>query len=186
MKPTWLEGVEFPGVPERHAEHKRLVAILVEADEARKAVTLKHAREDETRDAKLRAGFLDGRRVTLPKLNDRLAEVAAAEERYRAALGALDEFIAETVAEIEERAEEYLALLAEREADAEEKRAEARRLLAEADLEVRRLIPLRHWIGRTAGVGRAPNHIALSALGVPPPRVELDLALAGAGVITNV
>jgi hypothetical protein len=186
MKPTWLEGVDLPGVPERHAEHKRLAVLVAEADAARKDLRLKHAREDETREAKLRAGILSGRKVTLPELNDRLGEVAAAEERYQAALGALDDFVTETLAEAEERTEEWLAILAEKKADAERRREEAQRLLDEADLDVRRLVPLRNWIERTVGIGRAPDHIALSALGVPSPPKTLDLANVGTGVISHV
>lgn len=154
-KHTWLptdSGIDW--LDSLGADHRRLLAARAAVGAERSELPRLFEREDEARREALTLGFRTGRDADLPPRrtsDERAAALAAVDEQLDAAQSALDSFLAEAVAAIEDRAPEWLAGLGSRRTAAAEKRREAQRLVAEADALETTTWRLRHWIERNAG-----------------------------------
>jgi hypothetical protein len=148
---TWLDDLG--------TEHRRLLAGREAADSERSALAQRFEREDDDRRQAYTASARSGHEpdVASPTAPDeRRALLADAEARVAAANDALDGFLTDAIATIEERASDALDDLAERLDDAAEKRREAQRLVAEADAVESRTWRLDEWMRRNAGVHPRP------------------------------
>jgi hypothetical protein len=145
----------WPGMDELGAEHRRLLAARSDVSDERWQLLRGFEAEDAAHSEAMTAGFRGDADVTLPKVTpqvDRQAAVGALNARLRAANDALDGFLADAIARIEEEAPAILGDLDSRREDAAEQRREAQRLLAEAEAQEARVWRLREWVTRNAGV----------------------------------
>lgn len=159
--PGWLPAnTGFEGLDDLAAEHRRILGGRGALASERRELLEGFEAEDAAHQDALRAGFRRGGGGELPEVTapeDRRVAVASVVEREQAANDALDEFLAEAVELIEERADAWMATLAEATAGAEAARAEAARLLAEAAAEEQKMLILQGWVKRNAGLDPRPS-----------------------------
>jgi hypothetical protein len=152
---NWLpDGSEWPELAERRAQHERLLAAVEQARAQELAVHRRHSAAEKAHAAELQEAFLQGREPNAPDVaspDARAAEKADADRVTKAAVAALEQFLAEALAEIRERAPEWYAALDARAGEADAKRQEALRLLAEADAHVAGMERMRGWLRRATG-----------------------------------
>lgn len=169
-KKNWLPSTtDWPELADRREQHERLLLAVEEAQAQALAVHRRHEAAEKAHAEELQQAFLEGREPNVPDVlapDVRNAEKADAERVTKAAVAALEQFLAETLAEIQEQAPEWYAVLDDRASEADEKRAEALRLLAEADAHVARLERMRGWLRRATGESPMGHH-PFSELPIP-------------------
>jgi hypothetical protein len=153
--PAWLPlGSDWPELKERAEAHRRLLARRLQVSDVAAGLPRQFEREDKEHREALAASFAaDGPAEderTPPE--ERRAALIAAEEQLRAANDALDRFVREAVALIEERVSGWVGDLATRREGSADKRREAERLLAEAREDEDRVARLEQWVKRNGGV----------------------------------
>lgn len=149
-RPGWLPAADdCPELAGLRDEHHRLLGV-VESKLAELQSLIRSAESAETeRGAALQDAILAGRDPkTVAVKAPTEDEIRAARVEYEAAVGALSQWVAKTLAVIEETAPEIEAGLDGRLREAEAKRAEAQRLLAEADRLAAEPTRLRNWLAR--------------------------------------
>lgn len=167
--------------------HRRLLARRAQLGEEARALHERLDAEDAAHEVALVAGVLadepaDLAAVTPPE--ERAEAFRALSERALATNAALDQFLRDAVATIEQHAPTWLGELAARCEDAAVKRREAERLLAEAEAVEAGTWRIGEWIERNAGIHRNRGFNAIPGFRhigwdtvqtfTPPPAVEQD------------
>ena len=187
--PSWLPpgGAGWPVLADLGERHRGLLARQAKLYGERRELEEQFEREDKEHRAAMAASFATDEpsehELTPPA--ERQAALTALSEQLRGASDAIDTFLRETVAVIEEHVTAWTGDLTNRREGAADKRREAERLLAEARAEEVGVARLEQWLLRNAGVHeRRPFRTIPSMRFVtwdfieetfmPPPAVEQD------------
>ncbi len=182
VRPDWLPEGATPELDQLRDQQQALLGSAAEVDSAIAELRARYAAEDEAHAEALRARAR-GEAVELPgptPPDERAAELASLEAQAVAIGEVIEQFAADTIAEITDKYDAWTAALDEEDAEAARRVEEARRALAEAEAALGQRGQLRAWLQRTAG--RHPvfrdvtgRHIAFGALaGVAGPQPEVD------------
>lgn len=152
---AWLPSGVWVELDERAVTHARLLDARREVVAEATATAAGYRAEDAAYQEAMTSGFLSDADAKLPTMTSR-EEREAVRREFRERAVALDsalvQFIKESIAAIEEHAEQWLGDLANRREVAAERRREAERLLIEARAEELRTARLEHWTKLNAGV----------------------------------
>lgn len=160
LSPDWLPADSgWPVLDALAADHRRLLDQRAESEAVGARLRKQYETEDKERQAALTAGFREGADAKATKITSperRTAALADAEAGAKAAREALDGFLGDAVARIEEQGPALLGELDERIVSAGERRAEAQRMFAEAQAEEVEVRKVREWVERNAGLAERP------------------------------
>lgn len=153
----WLppEGAGWPELAELREQHQRLLARRDEVYAERTTLSDRFKAEDKARHEAQTAAFLADEPGELPDVTppeEREAAHKALSDRMRALNSALDEFLRDAVALIEEHVTVWTGDLANSREAAAEQRREAERLLSAARAEEVAAARAEQWLMRNGGV----------------------------------
>ena len=157
----WLptnSGIEW--LDSLGTDHQRLLAARRQAAETQVGLKEYFETEDRAREEAMTLAIRTGRDVSTPQVTSgeqRRELLATLDQQIDAANKALDGFIQDAIAAIEQHADEWLGDLANEREAAEQRRQAAERAMNAALADMERAWRLEQWVKRNAGIHERPS-----------------------------